>query len=202
MSKSSCHALILIDFQNEFLEQGGKMPVARGQVAPALAAAAAATVAARGRGDPVIAVGNEFRANDWFMNLLRRRAAMAGSYGAAWSDALPLDGIAYFPKWAGSAFVNPDFEVYLQSHRIKSLTLTGVFARACVSATARDALARGYAVNLLATAIACASDASRRRALARLADRGARVIEGAEYIVNPDAPLDDFLRTAPAASVS
>ncbi len=93
---------------------------------------------------PALAVGNEFRPGDWFMNVLRRHAAIAGSRGAAWAGSLKLEGAAYFPKWAGSAFVNPDFEACLKSHRITSLTLTGVFARACVSATARDALARGY----------------------------------------------------------
>jgi nicotinamidase-related amidase len=179
---SNRHALILIDFQNDFLSADGRMPVAQTHVAPALAAAAHAVAAARGRGDVIIAVGNEFRADDWFMNLLRRRAAIAGSAGAAWCERLPLEAIAYFPKWAGSAFVNPDFEACLKHHHVTALTLTGVYARACVTATARDALARGYTVDLLAGAIACASDATRRRALARLARRGARVIENAELL--------------------
>ncbi len=187
-------ALILIDFQNDFLEADGKMPVARAQAAPALAAAAAAMADARRRGDLVIAVGNEFRPGDWFMNILRRHAAIAGSQGAAWAESLQLDGAAYFPKWAGSAFVNPDFEACLQCHRITSLTLTGVFARACVSATARDALARGYTVELLAGAIACASDASRRRALSRLEKRGAKLIESAA----DDADIQALLKTAAA----
>jgi nicotinamidase-related amidase len=195
MSTSNRHALILIDFQNDFLNEHGKMPVARAQAAPALAAAASAVAGARRRGHLIIAVGNEFRPNDWFMNLLRRRAAIAGSIGAAWCESLPLEGIAYFPKWAGSAFINPDFEGCLQSHQITSLTLAGVFARFCVAATARDAVARGYAVDLLAPAIACASDATRKRALARLARRGARVVEAPRHLTDPDLRLDERLQT-------
>jgi len=200
MSNTNRHALILIDFQNDFLDERGRMPVARAQVAPALAAAATAMAAARGRGDLIVAVGNEFRPNDWLMNFLRRRAAIAGSFGAAWCESLPLEGMIYFPKWAGSAFVNPDFEACLKRHDIAWLTLTGVFARACVSATARDALARGYAVDLLAAAIACASDASRRRALARLVKRGARLIENAADLGDPDQRLGDVLQNASGAS--
>jgi nicotinamidase/pyrazinamidase len=187
---SNRHALILIDFQNDFLNADGRMPVAQTQVGPALAAAARAVAAARGRGDLIVAVGNEFRANDWLMNLLRRRAAIAGSAGAAWCERLALEGIAYFPKWAGSAFVNSDFGACLKQHQITALTLTGVYARACVAATARDALANGYTVDLLAEAIACASDGTRRRALARLARRGARVIENAGYLGDGELERD------------
>ncbi len=56
-----------------------------------------------------------------------------------------------------------------------TLSLAGLKAGACVSATAKDALARGYTVELNADAIACDSDASRRRSLRALQSRGARL---------------------------
>ena len=179
MTVSSAHssrrALLLIDFQKDFLTEGGRMPVERNQAGPVLAAAQAAIDRARSAGDLIIAIGNEFRPGDHLMNLLRRGAAIAGTPGARWDDRLSIDGAVYLPKWSGDAFVNPALDRLLKERRIEELVLTGLMARACVTATARTALARGYRVSALAPAIACYTDASRAAALRRLEQRGVRL---------------------------
>jgi len=83
---------MLIDFQSDFLDDDGRMPVSRNHVAPAIAAAAEASEVFRRTGRPIIAVGNEFRSTDYVMNLLRRFAALAGWPGARWDRRVPLDG--------------------------------------------------------------------------------------------------------------
>jgi nicotinamidase-related amidase len=168
--------LLLIDFQHDFLDTHGKMPVNPAHVQPVLGAAARAIAEARQGGDLIVAVGNEFRPGDRLMNLFRRHASIAGSPGAAWTAALPLKGIRYFPKWAASAFVNTELDTYLEANGVKTLVITGLFANACVTATCKDGLSRNYAVEIVADAIACASDTSRQRALAKLAKRGARIV--------------------------
>ncbi len=109
------------------------------------------------------------------MNIRRRGASIAGSEGARWTDKLPLDGVKYFPKWAGSAFVNPDLDKWLRANHVNTLVLTGLMANACVTAAAKDALAKGYKVRVRADAVACRGDASRARALARRARALARL---------------------------
>jgi nicotinamidase-related amidase len=79
---SGRHALMLIDFQIDFLADDGRMPVARNQVSSVIAAARLALELARKAEDPIIAVGNEFRQNDYLMNLLRRGASIEGSSGS------------------------------------------------------------------------------------------------------------------------
>ena len=175
----SGRALLLIDFQRDFLEADGRMPVARAQVSPVLRAAAEALANARKSGDLVVAIGNEFRPGDLLMNLLRRHASIAGSPGAQWTEKLPIAGVPYFPKWAESAFVNPDLDAWLRDHEVKTLTLAGLKANACISSTAKEALRRGYKVQLLADAIACGSDRSRARALARLQGKGVALLRAA-----------------------
>ncbi|MBR1091007.1 cysteine hydrolase [Bradyrhizobium manausense] len=172
-------ALLLIDFQRDFIESSGRMPVARNQVASVLRAAAKAIADARRAGEFVLAIGNEFRPNDLFMNLLRRHASIAGSDGAKWTEKLPIDGAVYFPKWSGSAFVNPDLDKWLKEKSVTKLVLAGLQAKACVTATAKDALAKGYSVEVLADAIACVSDATRARALKRLQTKGITVLRDA-----------------------
>jgi nicotinamidase-related amidase len=166
---------MLIDFQSDFLDDDGRMPVARNHVEPAIGAAAAATRLYQERGQPVLAIGNQFRRRDYMMNLLRRYAALEGSPGAQWDSRLPLDEITFFAKWETSAFCNPELATWLTNRSIRTLVICGLMARACVSATATEAMQRGFKVILFGPAIACASDRSRARALKRLERKGARL---------------------------
>jgi len=180
-NEAGSHALMLIDFQVDFLEDDGRMPVARNQVEPVLAAARLAMEEARRAGDPILAIGNEFRRSDRLMNFLRNGASIEGSPGAQWDARLPLKGVAYFAKWAGSAFVNPRVKQWLEKNHVSSLTLSGLKANACVTATAKDALKLGYKVRVLEDAVACGSDSSREAALRRLARRGVIVGRSDSY---------------------
>jgi nicotinamidase-related amidase len=168
-------ALILLDYQSEFLDAGGRMPVSRQHVAPVIASTLEAIAEFKARNRPIVAIGNEFRVADFVKNLLRRYASLKGSRGARWDPRIPLDGATYFPKWAASAFVNPEFERWLRREGIEELALGGMFASACVSATAKAALARGFRVRLLEGAIACSNDRTKARALARLTRAGAKL---------------------------
>jgi nicotinamidase-related amidase len=169
-------ALVLLDFQFDFLDDKGRMPVARAHVEPAVAAARRAVELFLAHGRPVAAVGNAFRRSDAVMNLLRRHASIEGSRGAEWDKRIPLAGLTYFTKWSSSAFVNSEFEAWLRREGVNEIALGGLFARACVTATARDAIKRGFRVRLIECAIACASDRSRGRALGRLQRAGATLL--------------------------
>ncbi len=166
-------ALVLLDFQFDFLDKKGRMPVARAHVQPTLDGARRAIDHFRAHSRPVVAIGNEFKRGDAVMNLLRRYASMEGSKGAHWDERIPLNGLPYFPKWASSAFVNPEFEAWLRREGVREIVLGGMFASACVTATAKDALGRGFRVRLLGPAIACSNDRSKARALGRLEQAGA-----------------------------
>jgi nicotinamidase-related amidase len=167
MAAAARRALLLIDFQRDFLRDDGRMPIAADQREPVIAAANRAVVAAKARGDAVIAIGNEFPRGDWG-NFFRRFAALVGSDGA-------IEGARYFAKWRGDAFCNPDLGVWLNALGVRELTLAGVYAGGCVSATARGALARGYSVAVLSDAVADRSDAARARALKRFERAGATI---------------------------
>jgi nicotinamidase-related amidase len=169
-------ALLLIDFQDDFLADDGRMPVARDQVEPVLAATRAAIAQAHARGDLIVQIGNEFRPRDLLGNLSRRGAAIAGRPGARWDPRFAAADAVYVAKWKGDAFCNPELEKVLREHRIEEIAVAGLYARACVAATTRAALARGFQVHVLGDAVACRSDASREAALGRIRGFGAQVV--------------------------
>jgi len=165
-----------LDFQEDFLSHNGRMPVAQHQVKPVLAMARQSMIDAARDGDFVAAIGNEFKRNAHFTNFLRRGASLEGSPGSRWTSELPLGAVPYFAKWSRSAFVNHEFASWLTENRVGTVALAGLQAKACIAATAKDALARHLRVELISSAIACVSDKSRERALARLSRRGAVII--------------------------
>lgn len=166
-------ALILLDFQHDFLADDGRLPIARHQIGPVLAASRLAVDHAQGRGHLIIKVGNEFKRVDVLGNLFRRWAAVAGSPGAAWDSRINPDDTLFLWKSAGSAFTNPALDSALQARGVRTVSIAGLFAKGCVKATAEAALRRGYAVELLRDAIGCSSDRSRGQALKHLSRQGA-----------------------------
>jgi nicotinamidase-related amidase len=168
-------ALLLIDFQRDFLDPHGRLPVAAHHVEPMIHAARRA-VADRTPDEIVVRIANEFPSKARIANAARRNAAIAGTPGAAWDPRLDFDEAHYVPKWKSDAFCNPRLGRLLMEQGIGEVTVAGLYARACVAATVKSALRRGLAVNVLAEGVACRSDATRRRALARLQDKGARLI--------------------------
>jgi nicotinamidase-related amidase len=169
-------ALLLIDFQHDFLADDGRMPVASHHVAEALAAAGTCVATATRAGAMVIKIGNEFKRTDLVRNLLRRNAAIEGSDGAGWDPRVDAPSAIYVPKWRGDAFCNPQLRAALTDAGVTDVAIAGLFAKACVTATARTAIASGFGVQLVADAIACRTDASRSSALAALSGLGARIV--------------------------
>ena len=78
-------ALLMLDFQDDFLDPTGRLPIGPGQVDSLVDAARRAVDHASRSSLPVIRIGNEFRRRNVIGNVARHDAAMKGSDGAAWT---------------------------------------------------------------------------------------------------------------------
>ena len=175
-TKAKRRALLLIDFQEDFLASEGRMPVDQGQVQPAIEAARRTVGEARDQGDLIVKVGNEFRQRDVIGNLFRHHAAMKGSVGAAWDGRIDPSEAIYVPKWRSDAFCNPELMALLEEERVGQVRLTGLYAKACITATAKGARKRGLSVQVIGNATACSSEKSRQAALDKLRRIGIEVL--------------------------
>lgn len=184
-------ALLVVDVQNDFLP-GGSLAVPRGdEVIPPLERALREFVA---RGLPV------FASRDWHPPRhcsFRERGGpwpphcLRGSHGGRFALALPpstevvskgtlTDADAY------SAFDGTDLAARLRARRVRRLFVGGLATDYCVRRTVEEALARGFAVELLVDAIRAVEIApgDGRRAVDEMLRRGAR----AASLVEVSAP--------------
>lgn len=170
-------ALLLLDYQRDFLAQDGRLPIAQNQVRSLIEHTKEAIAVAQQQGYLLIMIGNEFRQNQFLSNLFRRRAAMKGSPGATWDERVLVPHASYLPKWKGNAFSNPELRKVLHEQKITTIVLAGVFAKHCIRATANAATTQGFTVQILASAVGCTSDKSKEMALRSLSKRGVTLIE-------------------------
>lgn len=168
-------ALLVMDMQRDFLEDGGRMPVAREHARETLHACNMLIDAAKAGGAEVVYVGNEFPASRWLGNLFRNGASVRGSEGARLDPRLRRVEGPYFAKAASDAFTNPALDVHLKSHGITRLVVAGVFAKGCVRATVAGAIRRGYVVAVASDGVGDGGSWLRSWALGRAAKSGARV---------------------------
>ncbi len=145
-------ALLLIDLQKDFLDDGPYPPEQRAQ---ALEAASRAALQARENGWPVIAVRQAVRSRS--LRLLARLALGGkGMDGTAGSDLVPevatlADHV--LSKEVKDAFASGELDRLLAQHDVAHLRIAGLDGEHCVRATCMAALQRGYNVTLLSDAI-------------------------------------------------
>ena len=179
-------ALLLLDLQEDFLADSGRLPVCRNQV-PGLIAAVNALLKPPVPGRDIVYIGNEFYRWDYPANWFRHRAALQGSPGCRLDDRIHVVDGRYFPKHCASAFTNPALARYLGELETRSLVIGGVFATHCVQATCRAALRAGYRTSVLSDAVADRSDESRDAALERMRRAGAAIMTSREFLAQANA---------------
>jgi len=86
-------------------------------------------------------------------------------------EVAPQDGEATLIKQEASAFGKNDFGDKLKASGIEWLVIAGVWTEACIDATVKDAVARGFRVLLVKDACGSASAAMHQTGILNLANR-------------------------------
>jgi nicotinamidase/pyrazinamidase len=184
-------ALLVVDVQNDFLP-GGSLAVPAGDaVLPAVGralqrfAALALPVFASRDWHPADHCSFRSQGGPWPPH------CVAGTPGADFPDALRLPaGTVVISKAttpardAYSAFDGTDLHARLQTLGVRRLIVCGLATDYCVQASVLDALARGYAVVVLADGVAAVDvqPGDGERALATMRQRGAVVTAAADVL--------------------
>jgi nicotinamidase-related amidase len=139
-------AVVVLDMINDHLTPGRPLEVSRAlKIVPALRRRLAE---ARSKGIPVVYACDSHQPddpdyNDWPVH------ALDGSEGAAvWPDLAPEPGDRVVKKPTYSAFVRSDLGKVLEDLGTDAIILTGCATELGMTATATDALQRGYVVTI------------------------------------------------------
>ncbi|MGV2974543.1 cysteine hydrolase family protein [Roseibium alexandrii] len=143
-------ALLVIDVQEDFTRNSPK-PYSEDARARGIARINQEIEAAHAAGQEVILIKQVFR--HWpailAMKLLMRGIGTPGRKGLAFDEDLKAGNAPVFEKPIGDAFSNPALDAYLAGQNVGHLRLTGLDACQCVQFTAKGALNRGYAVDII-----------------------------------------------------
>ncbi len=172
-------ALVLIEYQNDFMSEGGAL---HGAVADSMTATDMrahtldAVAAARKSGVSVVHVPisfadgyGEISSSPYgiLKGVVDSHAFVAGSWGAEIIDELtPVEGdIVVEGKRGLDAFASTNLDFILRSKGIQTVALAGFLTNCCVESTMRTAYERGYEVLTLTDCVAATSAAEHENAI-------------------------------------
>jgi nicotinamidase-related amidase len=176
-----------MDLQCHFLDRSGGRVTVDEQGAQTVIRVANEVLSRRILADALpVLVKNQFPATARIASFFRHGAAVRGTPGAELDPQLVRSGSELvITKSSPSAFSNPELERYLHAHGVQDIYVLGVFAEGCVRSTVAEAVKRGYAVHVIANAVATNAPWKKAFALWAMARAGAGILPS---VVSPCSP--------------
>jgi nicotinamidase-related amidase len=181
--RGSLTALVLLNYQVDYLRADGRMPVAQDQVGGLIKATNKMIAAMRQRPLPVIYTLNEFSPFQP-IDMVQNYSALRFTSGATLDQRINYLGGVYFSNREWDAFANPQFDEHLQLIAVGQLVLAGTYPERAVLDTALEAKRRGYAVTVISDAVASSNAQRRDAALQTLRAAGIAIETSDEFIAS------------------
>lgn len=192
-------ALIVIDYQNDFLDEGS--PVECIGAVEAMRNTMPVIEKAREAGIPVIFTQEYHRNPEVFGNYDMGREAdgedplhtVLGTRGYdLHEELLPLAPNDYvMPKPRYSSFIGTDLDLILRSHKVDTLIITGVCTNICVHYTFIDAHQKDYFVRIPEDCVAAPIVESHHAAIRQMRYLQAESIQSGDSIIKA---LDEYMK--------
>ncbi|HVM78491.1 MAG TPA: isochorismatase family cysteine hydrolase [Stellaceae bacterium] len=195
-------ALLVIDPQNDFISEEGKVWARLKAVAEAnrcVPNMLRALNAARHAGLRVLyTLHHRYRPGDYetwrYIAPIQKAAWLSKTFegwgGEIHRDFAPRPGeIVALDHWCSSGFANTDLDLQLKKHGIRQLVVVGLIANTCVESTVRFAVELGYEVTMVRDATAGLSEEEMHAALNVNIPRYASDVVSTEEIVASIAAL-------------
>jgi len=171
-----CHtAVVLIEFQNEFCKEGGKLyESVKDEIARLDTISHAVKLAEKAREKGCLVIHCPFVYDrHWaqehgvcgiIADAAKEGAFRPGQWGTELIDELaPVEGDEVLSgKHALSGFTNTGLHEILKSKDIKNVAVAGFLSNVCVESTARSAYDLGYRVQVIRDAVAATSQANQQ----------------------------------------
>ena len=178
-------ALLIIDMQNDFVQEGKPLRVAGAKtVIPKIQAVLAEF---RKRSLPVFHILRVHRPDGSDVEIIRQELfrkqpfAVAGTTGAAVIDELaPRPGEYVITKTRMSAFIGTELDLIQRTLSVTSVYVTGIQTPNCIRTTVFDAIAYNYPVVLVDDAVGASSDEIHQANVRDMANIGVRIVKAGD----------------------
>jgi nicotinamidase-related amidase len=185
-------AVIVVDVQEDFTTwSGGRIGFQADVLERFFPVVNRVQAQARAQAVPVVHVRQEFEGllPETFARLFVGGRGIAGRPGTGLDPRLEVAASdVELTKAKGDSFSSPAFDAFLRSRKVEHVVILGLDGTACVHATARGALNRGYRVSLVRDGILTSNPKKWNELLAALERDGVRVVAGdqlAEALPDP-----------------
>ena len=177
-------ALVLLNYQRDYLRADGRMPVAQDQVGGLIKATNKMIAAMKQQPSPIIYTINEFSPFQPFIGIGQNFSAMRFEAGSALDQRVHFLGGVYFSSGEWDAFANPQFDRHLQLIGAGELVFAGPYPERAALDTVREAKRRGYKVSVISDAVASSNAQRRDAALQALKEAGATVETSDQFVAS------------------
>jgi ureidoacrylate peracid hydrolase len=189
-------AVVLIEYQNDFVSEGGALHGAVKTVMESsnmIEHTKALVAAARAKGVKIIHAPIQFMAGyneitkhpyGILKGVVDNNAFIKGSWGAAIADALaPAEGeIVIEGKRGLDTFASTNLDFILRSLGVETIALGGFLTNCCVESTMRSGYERGFQVVTLTDCVAATSEAEQASAIAQDYPMFSRPMKSGEFL--------------------
>jgi nicotinamidase-related amidase len=182
--RGTATALVLLNYQVDYLRLDGRMPVAQDQVRGLIRATNKMIEAMKQRPMPVIYTVNEFSPFQFVSDAEQNFSGLRFESGSALDKRINYLGGVYFSNRDWNAFTNSQFATHLQLIGAIHLVLAGAYPERSAVETARDAQRRGYAVTVISDAVASSDADTRDHALQALRGAGVELQTSDRFIAS------------------
>ena len=166
-------ALLVIDLQNDFTRDDGKVPACTSQMSDVINTINAA-IHQRSRDGELSAVVTTRWSNP-MVKLLTKNSVKPGSFGAEIDARLSQDIHPRFIKSSKDIFTSQKLTQWLKENQVEEVIFSGLALEHCISVSVKAAVSRHYRASLLAGGLASYQCANREKYLLKLQQSGARV---------------------------
>lgn len=169
-------ALLVIDLQNDFTRDDGKVPACTSQVSDAIHTINAA-IHQRNQDGELSAVVTTRWSNP-LVKLLTKNSVKPGSFGAEVDARLSRDIHPRFIKSSKDIFTSQELTQWLKENDVEEIIFSGLALEHCIAVSVKAAISRNYRASLLAGGSASYRCENREKYLLKLQQSGASVHQG------------------------
>ena len=166
-------ALLVIDLQNDFTRDGGKVPACTSQI-PDVINTINAAIHQRNQDGKLTAVVTTRWSNP-LVKLLTKNSVKPGSFGAEIDARLSQDIHPRFIKSSKDIFTSQELTQWLKENQVEEVIFSGLALEHCIQVSVKAAISKNYGAALLAGGLASYQCENREKSLLKLLQLGARV---------------------------